>query len=225
MNRNIELAPSLLSANFANLQKDIKLLETCNIKRLHLDVMDGHFVPNITIGPVVIKDIRKITNMFLETHLMITSPHKYFKAFKDAGSDMLIFHIEAIEPVEIDNNIQLIKNLATKVGISIKPKTCWEVIKNTLDKIDSILIMTVEPGFGGQEFMPDMTEKIQKIANYKHKNNLNFDIIVDGGINQKTISTDYKAGANICVVGNGIFKYENLKEGINIVRSAIETAE
>ena len=165
MKEKIIISPSILSADFANLERDIKLVEDCGADWIHVDVMDGHFVPNITIGVPVVKSLRKITDLPLDVHLMIENPDKYIEPFANAGADILTFHYEAVEENNILNVVDLIKSLGVKVGISIKPKTAPEVLRPYLDKVDMVLVMTVEPGFGGQSFMSDCAEKINMISN------------------------------------------------------------
>ena len=202
------ISPSILSADFANLQRDIKKVESY-VPWLHIDVMDGHFVPNISIGVPVVKSIRKITNLFLDTHLMIENPIKYVDAFADAGSDLITFHYEATLDKTIET-IEKIKSRNIKVGLSIKPKTTVDVIKDYINLVDMILVMTVEPGFGGQKFINDCAIKIAEIK----KINPNVLVQVDGGINDKTAIVCKEYGVDSLVAGNYIYSAENIKEAI-----------
>lgn len=206
----IIISPSILSADFANLERDIKKVETAGATWLHIDVMDGHFVPNITIGVPVVKSIKKITNLPLDVHLMIENPDKYIKPFSEAGADILTFHYEAC-PDNIQNVIGMIKSFGIKAGLSIKPKTKPEEIIEYLPLLDMVLIMTVEPGFGGQAFMPECAEKIPIIR--KHAKN-DLIIQVDGGINSDTARICTQYGANSLVAGNYIYKSDNIKQAI-----------
>ena len=205
----ILVSPSILSADFANLQRDIKRVEPY-VSWLHIDVMDGHFVPNISIGVPVVKSIRKITNLFLDTHLMIENPIKYVDAFSDAGSDLITFHYEATKDKTIET-IEKIKSRNVKAGISIKPKTSVDEIKDYINLVDLVLVMTVEPGFGGQKFMDDCANKIKEIRK------INSDVIiqVDGGINDKTAKICTDLGANSLVAGNYIYGANNIEQAIN----------
>ena len=210
---NVIISPSILSADFANLQRDIERVEHAGADWLHIDVMDGHFVKNITIGVPVVKAIRKITKLPLDVHLMIENPENYIKAFADAGADIITFHYEAVE--DVDTVIESVKSLGVKVGVSIKPKTEPEVVLDFLDKLDLILIMTVEPGFGGQSFLYDCAEKIPVIKKYANENLI---IQVDGGINPQTAKICTRYGANSLVAGNYVYKSDNIKSAIQSLR-------
>ena len=203
------ISPSILSADFANLERDIKRVEPY-VNWLHIDVMDGHFVPNISIGVPVVKSIRAVTNMFLDTHLMIENPIQYVDPFCDSGSDLITFHIEATKEKTFDT-IQKIKQRNVKAGISIKPKTSVDEIADYINEVDLVLVMTVEPGFGGQKFMQDCAEKISQIRK------ISKDVIiqVDGGINDVTGKICKNLGANSLVAGNYIYKSNNIKAAIN----------
>ena len=209
------IAPSILSADFANLERDVNLIKDAGAEWAHVDVMDGHFVPNITIGAPVVKALRKVTDIFLDVHLMIENPAKYIPDFAKAGSDLITFHYEATKEKTAEV-IEQIKSYGIKAGLSIKPKTKPEEIKDYINTVDLILIMTVEPGFGGQSFMPDCAEKIKYIkANSK---NDDLYIEVDGGINAETgkICTGY--GANALVAGSYVYGNSDIKKAIESLR-------
>ncbi len=210
---NVIISPSILSADFANLQRDIERVEHAGADWLHIDVMDGHFVKNITIGVPVVKAIRKITKLPLDVHLMIENPENYVKAFIEAGADIVTFHYEAVN--DVNSIIELIKSYGIKAGMSIKPRTSPEKILDFLPKLDLILIMTVEPGFGGQSFLYDCAEKIPVIKKYANENLI---IQVDGGINPQTAKICTRYGANSLVAGNYVYKSDNIKSAIQSLR-------
>ena len=213
MNKII-VAPSILSSDFANLERDIKKLEQNGADWVHVDVMDGHFVPNLTIGAPVVKALRKVTTMPLDVHLMIENPEKYIKDFALAGSDLITFHYEATKEKTIDV-INLIKSFDNiKVGISIKPKTKVDEIADLIPFVDMVLIMTVEPGFGGQKFMQDCADKIKEVRK------ISSDVIieVDGGINKETGKYCTDLGANALVAGNYVFSANDMKDAISSLR-------
>ena len=207
------ISPSILSADFANLEADIKRVEPY-VPWLHIDVMDGHFVPNISIGVPVVKSIRKVTNLFLDTHLMIENPIKYIDAFVDAGADLITFHYEATK--DKSKTLEVIEKILSrnvKVGISIKPKTSVEEIKEYIKYVDMVLIMTVEPGFGGQKFMEDCAQKIAQVK----KINKNVLVQIDGGINDKTAKICLELGADSLVAGSYIYGASDIKQAIESI--------
>ena len=219
MNSSIKISPSILSADFSKLGEEIVALEKAGADYIHIDVMDGHFVPNITIGPEVIKRLRSVTKLVFDVHLMISPVDNFIKDFADAGADIITFHPEATE--NISETISLIKKLEKKVGVSLKPKSQLNLIENHLSEIDLILIMSVEPGFGGQKFMPEVLSKMKKLRNLVNEKKLNVDIEIDGGINFDNSKKAKEYGANILVSGSTVFKEHNgnLKKNIQLLRS------
>ena len=217
--KKIKISPSILSADFSQLGKEIKKLEDGGADLIHVDVMDGHFVPNLTIGPPVIKSLRNYTKLPFDVHLMISPVHKYIKNFAEAGSDTITIHPEATE--NLNQSITLIKELNKKVGVSLNPNTKINLIESQLDNIDLVLVMSVFPGFGGQKFIPETIKKIKDLKKIKDNNNYNFDIEVDGGINFSNSKDVINAGANILVSGTTIFKENNgdIKKNIEILKS------
>ena len=213
--KKIKISPSILSADFSQLGQEIKNLENSGADMIHVDVMDGHFVPNLTIGPPVIKALRKYTNIPFDVHLMINPVHKYIKDYAESGADIITIHPEAT--TSLQESIDEIKKFKKKVGLSLNPDTKIEVIEKYLDQIDLVLVMSVFPGFGGQKFIKDVLKKIEKISEIKHKKNFQFDIEVDGGINFSNFKEVLEAGANVLVSGTTIFKENNgdIKKNIN----------
>ena len=216
--KNIQISPSILSADFSQLGTEIKRLEEGGADMIHVDVMDGHFVPNLTIGPPVIKALRKHCSLKFDVHLMISPVHKYIEAYADAGADIITIHPEATQ--NLKESIKTIKNLKKKVGVSLNPESKIELITEFIDQIDLVLIMSVNPGFGGQKFMPEVLDKIKQLKKIQQENNLNFDIEIDGGINFENCKIAIDAGANILVSGTTIFKSNDgdIKKNINLLK-------
>ena len=205
--KKIQISPSILSADFSQLGSEIKKLEEGGADLIHVDVMDGHFVPNLTIGPPVIKNLRKYTQLPFDVHLMISPVHKYIENYAEAGADIITIHPEATE--NLKDSISLIKELGKKVGVSLNPRTEIKTLINEIKNIDLVLVMSVNPGFGGQKFMPEVLDKIKELKKIKDENHYNFNIEVDGGINFSNSKIVLEAGADILVSGTTIFKENN----------------
>jgi len=217
--KKIQISPSILSADFSQLGNEIKRLEEGGADMIHVDVMDGHFVPNLTIGPPVIKALKKHSSILFDVHLMISPVHQYIEAYSNAGADIITIHPEATNNLKL--SISKIRELNKKVGVSLNPETKIDIILDVLDQIDLVLIMSVNPGFGGQKFMPEVLTKIKELKKIQNEKNLNFDIEIDGGINFDNSKTAIKAGANILVSGTTIFKSNNgdIKKNIELLKS------
>ena len=217
--KKIQISPSILSADFSQLGNEIKKLSDAGADMIHVDVMDGHFVPNLTIGPPVIKDLKKYSSIPFDVHLMISPVHKYIEAYAKAGADIITIHPEATN--NLQESIDKISELNKKVGVSLNPKSKIDLIEKYLNQIDLVLIMSVNPGFGGQKFMPEVLKKIKKLVQIREAKNLKFDIEIDGGINFDNSKLAIEAGANILVSGTTIFKSNNgnIKKNIDLLRS------
>ena len=216
--KNIQISPSILSADFSQLGAEIKRLEEGGADMIHVDVMDGHFVPNLTIGPPVIKALRKHCSLKFDVHLMISPVQKYIKAYADAGADIITIHPEATQ--NLAESIKTIKNLNKKVGVSLNPESKVELIDEFLDQINLVLIMSVNPGFGGQKFIPEVLDKIKQLKKIQQEKKINFDIEIDGGINFENCKIAIDAGANILVSGTTVFKSNDgdIKKNINLLK-------
>lgn len=212
----IKLAPSILSANFARLLEDVKKVEKAGCEYLHIDVMDGHFVPNITLGPGIVKSLRKDVNMVFDAHLMIENPDNYIKEFVDAGCDIIVVHQEACR--HLHRTIQNIKSYGIKVGVALNPATPIETIKYVLQDVDMVLLMSVNPGFGGQSYIPVVTEKIKELKALIDEMGLDIDIEVDGGVKPSNIKEVVDAGANVLVAGSAIFGAGDIDEAVKSLR-------
>ena len=217
--KKIKISPSILSADFSQLGNEIRKLEEGGADMIHVDVMDGHFVPNLTIGPPVIKALKKHSSVLFDVHLMISPVHDYIEAYSDAGADIITIHPEATK--NLKSSILKIKELKKKVGVSLNPGTQIDTIIDFLDQIDLVLIMSVNPGFGGQKFMPEVLTKVKELKKIQKEKGLNFDIEIDGGINFDNAKTVIEAGANILVSGTTIFKSNNgdIKKNIELLKS------
>ncbi|MFD1357492.1 ribulose-phosphate 3-epimerase [Fictibacillus halophilus] len=212
----VKIAPSILSADFSKLGEEIKAVEMAGADYIHVDVMDGHFVPNITMGPLVLKAIRPLTELPLDVHLMIENPDSYIEEFAEAGADIITVHVEAA--THLHRTIQLIKAKGVKAGVVLNPATPVDAIKHIIHDIDMVLLMTVNPGFGGQSFIQNVVPKIREVSELVQTHGLNVEIEVDGGVNSETAPLCIEAGANVLVAGSAIYGKKDLKDAINSIR-------
>lgn len=211
------MAPSILAADFANLGHDVKIVSDAGADYLHIDIMDGHFVPNISFGPTVVKSIRSYTDIPFDVHLMIQNPDQYIEEFVKAGADIITVHVEACP--HLHRTLQLIRSFGVKAGVVINPATSASLLEPILPEVDMILCMTVNPGFGGQAFIPSVLTKIEWLAEQRAKHNFPFEIEVDGGVNEETIISCAKAGADVFVAGSAIYAKENPAEALRNLKS------
>lgn len=214
----IKISPSILSCDYSKMGQEFENMKRCGADWLHIDVMDGHFVPNITLGAPIVKCMRKCSDLVFDVHLMISDPQKYIPDFAKAGADVITFHIESNG--DAAETVELIRSLGCTPAIAVKPGTEIETVFPYLDKLGMVLVMTVEPGFGGQSFMADMMPKIEKLRSELERRNLTCDIQVDGGVNAKTAEVCAKAGANVLVAGSAVFGADDPKEAISQIRAA-----
>lgn len=218
----IKIAPSILSANFAKLQEEVKEVEKAGADVIHIDVMDGHFVPNITMGPIVVEALRPVTSLPLDVHLMIENPDLYIESFAKAGADWISVHVEACR--HLHRTIQLIRSVGARPGVVLNPHTPIESIQHILEDVDFVLLMTVNPGFGGQKFISSVVPKIKALSDLIKERGLNVEIEIDGGINAETIVPCAKAGATIFVAGSAIYSKENREQALKEIKNAGEAA-
>ena len=216
----VKIAPSILSADFCRLGAEVEDIRRGGADYVHVDVMDGIFVPNIYIGIPVVKSLRNSTDMFLDVHLMIDRPHRYVEEFCKAGADLVVFHVEADQPQDLLAAIATVKAMGKKVGLSVKPKTPAEVLRPYLDQLDLVLVMTVEPGFGGQSFMHDMLPKIAALRQMIDEMNPGCELEVDGGVDPNTAPLCKQAGADVLVAGSAVFKKPDRAEAIRAIRES-----
>lgn len=214
----MKIAPSILAADFSKLGDEVSSVESAGADYIHIDVMDGHFVPNITIGPLIVEAIKPITSLPLDVHLMIENPDQYIPTFAKSGADIITVHQEAT--THLHRTIQLIKSNGVKAGVAINPATPVEMIRDILSEVDLVLVMTVNPGFGGQSFINLTLEKIKQIARWREEYGLSFEIEVDGGVNTSTAKKCVKSGAEVLVAGSAVYNHENRKQAIEEIRTA-----
>ena len=216
LSKKVEIAPSILSADFRNLEREVKAAQDAGADRIHCDVMDGHFVPNITFGPLVVEAVKKCVSIPMDVHLMISDPEKYIDAFCDAGSDILMFHAETVK--DVPSVLEKIRAKGVRSGVTVNPDYPVELFTDHLDKIDQVLIMSVYAGFGGQKFMPEMMEKVKSVYEFSRKQGLDPDIEVDGGVNDLSAALCSKNGANVLVAGSYVFGSGEYEKRISLLR-------
>ncbi|MBE9387706.1 ribulose-phosphate 3-epimerase [Vagococcus salmoninarum] len=216
----MKIAPSILSADFANLERDVVLVEKAGADYIHVDVMDGQFVPNITLGPNIVSAIRPVTKLPLDVHLMIMNPERFVDDFAKAGADFIVIHQEST--IHLHRTLQMIKNAGVKAGVVINPGTPVATLKDVLSMVDLVLVMTVNPGFGGQAFIPEMTEKIAELAALRKKHNYSYEIEVDGGIDAESAKLCAQAGADVFVAGSYVYNSDSPAARIQALRDAVE---
>jgi ribulose-phosphate 3-epimerase len=212
----VKIAPSILSADFARLGEEIQAVEKAGADYIHIDVMDGQFVPNITIGPLIVEAVRPITKLPLDVHLMIENPDQYIEAFANAGADYITVHVEACR--HLHRTIHHIKSFGIKAGVVLNPATPVESIQHVMDDIDMVLLMSVNPGFGGQKFIPETLNKIRKVKQMAEEKGLTIEIEIDGGVNSETAKQCIEAGANVLVAGSAVYNQPNYQEAIALIR-------
>lgn len=217
---NNKIAPSILAADYANFASELKRIEETSVEYVHIDIMDGQFVPNITFGADVVASMRKHSKLVFDCHLMVVNPERFVDAFAQAGADIMTIHAEST--LHIHGALQKIKKAGMKAGVVINPGTPVSAIEPVLSLVDQVLIMTVNPGFGGQAFIPEMLEKVQKVAKIRDEKGYDFDIEVDGGVDNKTIKACYQAGANVFVAGSYLFKASDLTAQVETLRVALD---